>query len=257
MKNTSSLFAIALAAFAGWQPLAVYADAISPSIKETNKVYSKEKPDVSFYGTGIGGRQMEASVLRLEVDRLMQDAEYDRALVKIKKAVQLDPSYPEGHLMLARVLTKKLQTTDGPPDEKILSQAIYEWRLIWLHDADNIDQSEAKFNCLRLMKVAHGIARQKKQEEKAREKAKHELAMQRAREQKELEKTLRQDATAPVKQSIDGAQAQAATAGASVLAGQTQIVPPAQGVTSGAPSPAAQPAAPVRVAQKKKRFLLF
>lgn len=109
-------------------PLAACADVISPAIKNTGKTYSKEKPDVETYGTGVGGRLMEASMLRFEIDRLLQDANYDKAILKAKKACQLDPADPDTHLLLARALTQKLESTKGPIDEKTLGEAMREWQ---------------------------------------------------------------------------------------------------------------------------------
>src|SRR6188472_3638179 len=96
--------------------LPVYADAISPQIRNTGKVYSKEKPDTGMFGTGIGGRAMESMNLRFEVERLLQDGEIEPAILKAKKACQLDPSAPECHLLLARALTKKFYGKEGPVD---------------------------------------------------------------------------------------------------------------------------------------------
>lgn len=160
----------------------VYADSISPAIRSSGKTYSKEAPDSAFYGTGIGGRAMEASALRFEIERLLQDAEWDKAIAKARKACQLDPGDPESHLFLARGLTKKLQTTNGAVDEKVLAEAMAEWKLIWLHDADQTEQTEGKFNYMRMLRISRALAKQKKIEMAERDKAKQALAEERAKQ---------------------------------------------------------------------------
>jgi hypothetical protein len=161
-------------------PLAVYADAISPGFKDTGKSYSKEAPKADIYGTGIGGRFMEASELRFEIDRLLQDGEYDRAIIKSKKACQLDPTDPTTHMLLARALTKKFEAKKGDIDEKLLAEAMGEWKMLWVHDADQLEQGEAKYNYLRMRRVSNALAKQKVIEEKERMRAKQALAQQRA-----------------------------------------------------------------------------
>jgi hypothetical protein len=185
MKKSFSLLAVSvLLITAGATPPCVHADAISPGVKDRGKNYSKEAPDASFYGTGIGGRMMEASMLRFEVDRLLQDGELDQAILKAKKAVQLDPADPECHMLLARALTRKFNSTK-PIDERLLVETMAEWKMLWVHDADANDQSEAKRNTIRLMKIAHALANQHKLEEKARQDAKVALAQDRAAQAKE------------------------------------------------------------------------
>jgi hypothetical protein len=180
--------AIALAAgIAIAFPACVYADAISPAIKNTGKTYSKEKPDTGIYGTGVGGRYMEASMLRFEIDRHLQDGEYDKAITKAKKACQLDPADPDTHMLLARALTQKLQQSKGKIDEKLLAEAMGEWRLLWLHNADPSQQLEAKFNFMRMKLVARGLAKQHQLEEKNKLKAKEALAEEKARQEQGTE----------------------------------------------------------------------
>jgi hypothetical protein len=185
MKETISVLAVsAVLITAGLTPPCVHADAISPGIKDRGKSYSKEAPDTAYYGTGIGGRMMEASMLRFEVDRLLQDGELDQAILKAKKAVQLDPSDPECHMLLARAMTRKFNSTK-PIDEKLLVETLAEWKMLWVHDADANDQSEAKRNTIHLMKIAHALAKEHKLEDKARQDAKLALAKDRAAEAKE------------------------------------------------------------------------
>ncbi|HEY9790767.1 MAG TPA: tetratricopeptide repeat protein [Candidatus Obscuribacterales bacterium] len=179
-----ALAAIALAAGFVF-PASVLADAISPAIKPTGKVYSKEKPDVSMYGTGVGGRYMEASMLRFEIDRHLQDGEYDKAIQKSRKACQLDPGDPETHMLLAKALTQKLEQTKGKIDEKLLVEAMGEWRLLWLHNADQSEQLEAKLNFMRMKLVARGLAKQHQLEEKAKLKTQQTLAEKKAQQEQE------------------------------------------------------------------------
>jgi hypothetical protein len=180
-QNNCFLLAVSLAAvFTMAMPNAIYADAISPSIKDTGKKYSKEPADKTYYGTGAGARLMEASDLRMDADRLMQDGEWDKAIVKAKKACQLDPGDPDTHMLLARAMTHKLQDKSGAIDQKLLAECMVEWKLIWLHDADNSDQMEGKGNYKKLERIQHGLDRQHKLEFKERQRAKLALAKQRA-----------------------------------------------------------------------------
>ena len=180
MKNRTRTIGVSLAsAMVALSPLAVFADAISPSIKDTGKKYSTEPPKADYYGTGIGGRAMEAMDLRFQVERALQDAEWDIAISKAKKATQLDPADPGTHLLLARAMTKKLYTNKGPVDEKLLRQCLYEWTLLWHHDSDQWDQLEAKNESKRLARIVKVLDEQKLAEQQAREQAKEALAQER------------------------------------------------------------------------------
>ncbi|MBY0360125.1 MAG: hypothetical protein K2W82_19135 [Candidatus Obscuribacterales bacterium] len=162
--NTSVLLANLLLA----APVA-FADSLSPGIKDQGKKYSYEKPRVDFYGTGQSGRMSEASDLRFEVEGLLDEGEFLAAIPKAKKAVQLDPGYPEGHILLARALTAKFYQQKGQVDEKLLAECLREWQLIRYHDADLSDQIEAGGQAKRLLKIAKMLEkdRQTKLKEKA------------------------------------------------------------------------------------------
>ncbi|MBK9144355.1 MAG: tetratricopeptide repeat protein [Candidatus Melainabacteria bacterium] len=141
---------------------AVLADAISPNINTSDKVYSREKPRSSFYGTGVSGRMSEASALRFEGDQLTIEGKYEEALKLLTKAVQLDPQDPTGHLFLARALTGKLKGQDfSTLDEKLLSRCFEEWTLIRRHDADHENQYEAKKNLRFIKRVAKAVEEEK------------------------------------------------------------------------------------------------
>jgi hypothetical protein len=184
MKN-KNLTLVVTVITTSFSALPVYADAISPQIKDKGHVYSKEKPDVEMYGTGIGGRAMEAMALRFEVERMLQDGEFEKAIPRAKKAVQLDPGDPMAHLLLARAMTRKLYTIEGPVDEKLLTECLMEWNLIWHHSADQFEQVEAKNEARRLMRVARVIAKKKKMEFEARLAAREALRKQREMEERE------------------------------------------------------------------------
>ena len=83
------------------------ADAISPNIENGDKVYSTEKPNAAYFGTGVAGRLSEASRLRFEGEHYTINGDFDRALSRLRKAVELDPGDPQGHLLLSRAMTKK------------------------------------------------------------------------------------------------------------------------------------------------------
>jgi hypothetical protein len=148
---------------------ASHADSISPSINNGEREYSHEKPNSSFYGTGYTGRMGEASQLRFEADQLMADGKLEEARSKIGKAVMLDPGDPEGHIMYARCITKILYSKKTV-DEKLLARCIEEWSLIWHHDSDQIEQSEAKGQARHLMRIAKAIEKEKKLQDKEKEK---------------------------------------------------------------------------------------
>jgi len=181
-KLTLVVTAIATTSFSS---VPVYADAISPQIRDKGNVYSREKPDTGFYGTGPAGRAMEAMQLRFDVERLLQDSEYDQAIAKAKKACQLDPGDPECHLLLARALTRKFYTKEGPIDEKLLRECLGEWLLIWHHDSDQFEQVEAKNEARRMIKIAKVLDKKHKAEMEAKLAAREQMAKQRAKEDAE------------------------------------------------------------------------
>lgn len=258
MKNKSLLVVVSLAACI-ITPTSVYADAMSPSIKDTGKTYSKEHADYEYYGTGIGGRAMEASMLRFQIDRLIQDGMYEKAMVKARKACQLDPSDPENHLLLARAVTKRLASLTGPVNEKLLAEAMTEWKLIWMHDADNTEQSEAKYNYVHLKRVAMGIEKKKKMEAKEREKAKHALAQDRADEAKHAVAEAADDAKDAKAESAETTkkQAQADTGRKQAQANADKEPVEESAAKEPDEKASADTAQNVQIAHKRKRFGLF
>lgn len=119
------------------------ADSISPNIGDAGKVYSKEKPDSSYFGTGSTAKLSEASHLRFRGDQLISEGELDEAMKVLAKAVQFDPQDPSGHLMLARVMTQKIKS-NKTMDWALYGQCLDEWTLIAKHDADHLEQQEAR-----------------------------------------------------------------------------------------------------------------
>ena len=140
---------------------AARADVTSPSIKDTGKQYTREKPATSYYGTGTSARLTEASELRMAVEDLIAAGELEQALPKAKKAVQLDPGDPSGHLFLARILTTKFYETKGKIDEKLMAECAREWQMIRYHDADPTEQWEAGQQVKKLMRIAKTLEKEK------------------------------------------------------------------------------------------------
>jgi hypothetical protein len=157
-KLLLSLVALSSAMVA--QSVPALADAISPRVTGGGHTYSKEAPNTSFYGTGISGRLAEASALRFEGERLTQDGNFEQACKILFKAVQLDQGDPAGHYLLAKALSAK--ATTSKPDLKTYYQAINEWKLLWHHDADPLEQIEAKQQTHRLSRLAKRIEKQLK-----------------------------------------------------------------------------------------------
>ncbi|MFN8553842.1 MAG: hypothetical protein U0103_20400 [Candidatus Obscuribacterales bacterium] len=159
--NTAKLIAKLMAAFSGCLVFSgsALADAISPAIKADGKQYSKDAANTSYFGTGISGRLTEASTLRFEGEQETAAANHDTAIRKLQKAVQLDPADPTGHILLARALSAKVRST-AHPDQKLLAQAIEEWKLIWHHDADLLEQVEGRRETHALTKIAKALAKQ-------------------------------------------------------------------------------------------------
>lgn len=146
------------------------ADYISPNIKDKGHEYTDEKPLSELYGTGQGGRLVESSELRMAVDGLLRDHKWEEAEKKARKAVQLDPGYPENHLLLARALVGKLYGTKGTIDEKLLAECIREWNLIKWHDADPCNQLEAKGICTQLNRISKTLEKDRQLKAKMEEK---------------------------------------------------------------------------------------
>lgn len=143
----------------------VLADSISPNINNGDRDYSTEKPNSSYYGTGYTGRMTEASELRFEADQLLADGKLEEAKKKLGKAVMLDPGAPEGHMMYARCITRILHSKKTI-DEDLLARCIEEWSLIWHHDADQVEQAEAKAQARSLIRIARMLEKEKKEKEK-------------------------------------------------------------------------------------------
>ncbi|MBC7996428.1 MAG: hypothetical protein IAF58_00685 [Leptolyngbya sp.] len=140
------------------------ADAISPNITSGGKVYSEERPQKDFFGTGMSGRLSEASYLRFTGEHSFDDGDVETAIKKLGKAVHLDPNDPTGHVLYARAMTSKLnqQLRKGTPavDKELLSECLEEWKLLWRHDADTSEQMEAKGQARRLMRVMKVMAKE-------------------------------------------------------------------------------------------------
>jgi hypothetical protein len=176
----------------------IYADVISPEIKDKGNVYSKEKADTTYYGNGIAGRANEAMMLRFEIERMVQDGEYELALPKARKACQLDPGDPECHLLLARVMTKKFYAQEGAIDEKLLKECLYEWLLLWHHDSDQSEQLEAKLQAKRMLKIARALDKKHQAEFQAKMAARLQLVKQREKETAESQKAASKKHTEPM-----------------------------------------------------------
>jgi len=161
---TKSL-SISLACLYAASVLPCLADAISPGIGKTGDVYSHEKPNTAYFGNGVAGRLTEASHLRFEGEQDTHDRRYDSAIRKLAKAVQLDPGDPTGHIMYARAITSRIMSakTIDPAD---LKTALQEWRLIWRHDADLLEQYEARGQVKRLTKIAKALDKENKRKKK-------------------------------------------------------------------------------------------
>lgn len=152
---------------------AALADPISPSIENGDRDYSKEKPNAAYYGTGYTGRMTEASELRFEGDQLMADGKLEEAKAKLGKAVKLDPGSPETHMMYARCITK-IFYSKKTVDETMLARCIEEWSLLWHHNADQLEQAEAKAQCRALLRIAKGIEKHRKEKDKEKLQEKQE-----------------------------------------------------------------------------------
>lgn len=141
------------------------ADYVSPHIEDKGYSYSKEAPDKAFYGSGPAGRMCEASMLRFEGEQDFDEHRTEDAVRKLSKALSLDPGDPTTHLLFARALTAKFYATKGPVNERLLQDCLAEWKLIWRHDADSLEQREARLQAKQLIHIARAL--QKTREEQA------------------------------------------------------------------------------------------
>lgn len=167
--TAASLLLASLAAslaFSAFNVLPVAADSISPNINDGDKVYSSEKPNSAYFGKGMTGRLNEASTLRFTGEHHISEGEHDEAIKVLNKAVQLEPDYPEGHMLLARAMTAKIKKTRSNPDLTLVKQALDEWQLLSLHDAYYEDQLEARTNIALIKKIAKDSIRGNKKKSK-------------------------------------------------------------------------------------------
>ena len=144
-----------------------HADVVSPHITRTGEAYSTEAPNSAYYGIGMDARLSEASALRFEGEHDLEIGNISDALRKLSKAVQLDSGNPTTHVLYARALSAKVFEGNDSVDEKLLQRSLKEWKLIWRHDADNLEQAEARIQVKRLAKVARALEKKHKDEEKA------------------------------------------------------------------------------------------
>jgi len=164
LKRVGKLLALSLVlASTQWLPFdadtsnAAKADTISPNITSGGKVYSEEKPNKAFFGSGMSGRLSEASYLRFMGEQALDDGDVSAALKRLSKAVQLDAGDPTGHTLYARAMTMKINRSlkkGEDIDSELLDNCIAEWRLIARHDADTSEQAEAKIQGRRLTRIA-------------------------------------------------------------------------------------------------------
>jgi len=152
--------------------LNAHADAISPGIGGSDEIYSEEKPDRAYFGTGTAGRMTEASHLRFFGEQHLADCNYDEAIKAFSKAVQLDEGFPLGHLLLAKARTEKLKSITKKDvhkfDSELYNDCVKEWTLILRHDADYLEQVEAKANLRALKRIARAYTDMKEAEENAK-----------------------------------------------------------------------------------------
>jgi len=156
------VLSVILVLWANSAPPPAAADSISPNINEGDKVYSSEKPNSAYFGKGMTGRLNEASALRFTGEHHISEGEHDEAIKALNKAVQLEPDYPDGHVLLARAMTAKIKKTRSNPDLTLVKQALEEWQLISLHDAYYEDQLEARTNISAIKRIAKESIKGKK-----------------------------------------------------------------------------------------------
>lgn len=155
IKNRFAARFLLAAAATAFFPSIAHADAISPNVNDAGKVYSTEKADSEYFGTGTASKLSEASALRFQADRLTSDGEIDKAIKVLAKAVQFDPEDPSGHIMLARAMTQKIRSKRSTEiDWDMFGQCMDEWNLIAKHDADHTEQLEARNAIAALKKLA-------------------------------------------------------------------------------------------------------
>jgi hypothetical protein len=160
-------WAFSLISFTIWslaQGGAVIADSISPGIRDDGQSYSNEEANSSYYGDGEAGRLSEASELRFQGDKSIHNGKLDLAMRQLAKAVQLEPGDPQGHLLYARAISAKIYRSDSAPSLVLVNKGIDEWKLIWRHDADSFDQSEARKEAKKLVHLSKVLLKQGIQE---------------------------------------------------------------------------------------------
>jgi hypothetical protein len=165
MKTADFLVALSLVACTSFVPCR--ADLTSTAFNQKETIYSKEKPDAAYFGTGESGKRNEASILRFQGEQDLGDKKIDEAVRKLSKAVELDPADPTTHVLYARAITAKFFANEGPINEKEMAKCMGEWNMIYRHDADYLEQSEARAHLRRLNRLAKALAKEKK--EKAKE----------------------------------------------------------------------------------------
>jgi len=169
MKSKALILSLTMAVITPAFVLPAIADVTSPRISGEGKKYSKDRPDVERYGTGSAGRMTEASELRINVEELISDGDWEHALPKIRKAVQFDAGDPQGHLMLAKCLTMKFYANKGAVDEKLLNECLMEWQMIRYHDADPNEQWDAGQQAKKLEKIKKALVKDKLRMQKDKE----------------------------------------------------------------------------------------
>ncbi len=139
----------------------VYSDTMSVDMGSRGVTYSSEKPNVTKYGTSIGGMHAESSALRWEAESDLRKRLYDEAIRKARKAVQFNSADPETHATLARCLTEKLYACNFHVPKQTYDQCIHEWRLLRWKAPDGFDQTEAAHQLIRLRmaKLTHRFTR--------------------------------------------------------------------------------------------------
>ena len=166
MKVRTNFFPILAAVFVsfGFAEIAK-ADLTSPRIQGSDQEYSGEKPNTEQYGTGVSGRKAEASTLRFEGERDVDDGQYEAALKKLSKAVELDATDPASHVLYARALSGRIKNqirARGIADPDDITTCMREWKMIVYHDIDAVDQEEARLQLATLQRLHKQIAKGKK-----------------------------------------------------------------------------------------------
>ena len=137
------------------------ADSISPHVDGNGQQYSGEPVNAAFFGTGPAAYLTEASQLRFQGAEDIRNGKPEQAMRKLAKAVQLDPGDPNGHLLYARALSAKIKISPADASSlPLVYKALDEWKMLWHHDADSFEQSEAKGEAKRLNRIAKAIIKQ-------------------------------------------------------------------------------------------------